>query len=198
MSSFRINRVYTRSGDDGSTALIGGVRVSKASLRVEAYGTVDELNASLGLALASFSAQLSTLTQIVANLQQELFDLGAELARIPLAQNNPWVISANHVQRIESLCDTLGEGLPELTSFILPAGNDSIARLHLARTICRRVERQLTSLAEQETVNPEAMKYINRLSDLLFVACRFAHKQDAISEVLWDQNPQRCSKTPAP
>lgn len=198
MTSFRINRVYTRSGDDGSTALIGGVRVSKSSPRVEAYGAVDELNACLGLALASFSPKLSALSKAIANIQQELFDLGAELARIPLAENNPWVVTESHIKRIEALCDDLGEGLDELTSFILPAGNDSIARLHLARTVCRRAERRLTTLTTSETVNPDALKYINRLSDFLFVACRYAHKQDGIAEVLWDQNPQRCNKTPAP
>jgi len=189
--SFKINRVYTRSGDDGSTALIGGTRVSKASLRVEAYGEVDELNAVLGLALASFSPKLADLQKIFSTLQQELFDLGAELARIPAASNNPWVIVQAHTKRLEGLCDSLGKGLPELTSFIIPAGNETIARLHVARTVCRRTERRLTSLASEETVNPEALKYINRLSDFLFVATRYAHQQEGIAEVLWDQTPER-------
>ena len=187
----RINRVYTRSGDDGTTALIGGDRVKKSSLRIECYGTVDELNAVLGLVGVALrdSEAAGALAPIVSRVQNELFNLGAELAT-PDAERrarSPQV-SAADVSRLESEIDELNADLPELRSFVLPGGGAASAHLHLARTVCRRAERLLVALADDEpgNVDDAALKYLNRLSDALFVFGRFAAAADGEDEPLWE------------
>lgn len=187
----RINRVYTRTGDDGSTGLVGGDRVSKASLRIECYGTVDELNAVLGVvgvALADSKAA-DALAPILLRVQNELFNLGAELATPDPERRarSPQVIAAD-VTRLEAEIDELNEDLPELRSFVLPGGGAASAYLHLARTVCRRAERLLVALAAEEpdTVSAAALEYLNRLSDALFVFGRYAAAADGQAEPLWE------------
>ena len=175
----RLSKIYTRTGDDGSTGLGDGARVAKESLRVEAYGTVDETNSALGvvLALAGLPAEIGrTLTEV----QHDLFDLGGELC-IP----GHVMITAAHVARLESELDGFNEGLPPLKEFILPGGGPAAAACHLARTICRRAERRCWSLARVESVAPDALKYLNRLSDLLFVLARVLARGSPGGEVIW-------------
>lgn len=201
---FRINRVYTRSGDSGETGLVGGRRVRKTDPRVVAYGDLDELNAVLGLVKAQLSAETAELHPLLEQLQQQLFDLGSELATDP-ADSYPgmWQVAARHVTALEQLCDRFGEGLPELSSFLLPGGSLTAATLHLARTVARRAERSVLSLAEsggpgegdttsqnnrtgQELpVSPEAVQYLNRLSDLLFVLARWSIRAEGRDAPLW-------------
>ena len=174
----RLSKIYTRTGDDGSTGLGDGTRVAKENLRVEAYGTVDETNSAVGVILgdAALSADVRrTLTEI----QHDLFDLGGELC-IP----GHVMIGAAHVDRLEKELDGFNEGLPPLKEFILPGGAPAAAACHLARAICRRAERRCWSLARVETVSPDALKYLNRLSDLLFVIARVLAR-GAGGEVVW-------------
>lgn len=190
---FKINRVYTRSGDSGLTGLVGGERVSKAHPRVEAYGTVDELNAVVGCIKEHLPSSCAELSPVLERLQQELFDLGAELATPSAgAYEGMWRASAADVQRLEALCDHYGEGLPELTSFILPGGSVVAGWLHLARTVARRAERCTIELAQMlaeeggsQALNPEAIKYLNRLSDLFFVLVRWSLKREGREAPLW-------------
>lgn len=182
-----LNRIYTRAGDAGTTRLATGQSVSKADRRVEAYGAVDETNACLGLARLH-TAQDAELDPILARLQNELFDLGADLAT-PAKPDEPQGsrlrILDSQVTRLEEEIDALNAELPALTSFVLPGGTPAAAALHLARTICRRAEREAVRLAETDApVSPPALRYLNRLSDLLFVAARFANGRGA-SEVFW-------------
>jgi cob(I)alamin adenosyltransferase len=186
----RINKVYTRSGDDGSTGLVGGDRVSKSSLRIDTYGTVDELNAVIGVVAVALrgSPAATTLAPIVARIQNELFNLGAELATRDAERRarSPQVSGAD-VSRLESEIDELNEELPELRSFVLPGGGAVSAHLHLARTVCRRAERLLVALAAEEpdTVSDAALHYLNRLSDALFVFGRHAAHAEGEDEPLW-------------
>ncbi|HEU0033450.1 MAG TPA: cob(I)yrinic acid a,c-diamide adenosyltransferase [Kofleriaceae bacterium] len=185
----RIDRVYTRAGDQGETSLIGGERVSKASHRIEAYGTVDELNATLGLALEALtsSAAGAHLTPILRRVQNELFNLGAELAtqdaetRAKLPR-----IEQRHVDALERDIDAVNDDLPALKSFVLPGGGWPSAYLHLARTVCRRAERIVVGLAAHEDVGELAVQYLNRLSDALFVWGRWCVLKDGKDEPLWD------------
>jgi cob(I)alamin adenosyltransferase len=189
----RINRVYTRGGDRGETSLVGGHRVAKDSIRIESYGTVDELNAALGLvrianrAPGASKKNRARLDAILTRLQNELFNLGSDLATLP-GDRHPKqpVIEARHVKRLEKEIDELIAGLPELTSFVLPGGGPVSAFLHQARTVCRRAERCVTSLARQEAVGEHALVYLNRLSDLLFVLSRWAARIRLEPEALWD------------
>ncbi len=185
----RIDRVYTKVGDRGETSLIGGERVSKAGPRIEAYGTVDELNAALGLARTALrgSAAAESLEPIFARVQNELFNLGAELAT-PDAERRARqpAIEPRHIEALERDIDELNEGLPELKSFVLPGGGWGSAYCHLARTICRRAERVVVALADSEEVGDRAIAYLNRLSDALFVFGRFAAHRDGEPEPLWD------------
>lgn len=185
----RINKVYTRSGDRGQTSLIGGDRVSKASARIDCYGTVDELNACLGLVRTSLadSAADGELSPIVARVQNELFDLGAELATPdPERRAKLPRVQERHVEALEAEIDRLNEDLPELRSFVLPGGGWVSAHFHLARTVCRRAERLVVALAAGEgEVTDEAIRYLNRLSDALFVFGRWAAWKDGQSEPLW-------------
>ncbi|MHC4938920.1 MAG: cob(I)yrinic acid a,c-diamide adenosyltransferase [Planctomycetota bacterium] len=179
-------KIYTRTGDSGETGLFGGGRVAKDALRVEAYGAVDELNAAIGLARAAGLPE--ALDAVVGRLQSELFDLGADLATPPgtSAREEKVVrVTPEQVARLEEDIDACEEGLPPLDAFILPGGGPAGAGLHLARTICRRAERRTVELARSETVSPQVVPYLNRLSDLLFVLARAANAADGRPEQKW-------------
>jgi cob(I)alamin adenosyltransferase len=180
-----LNRIYTRTGDAGKTRLATGEPVSKASLRVEAYGGVDETNACIGLVRLHTEGELDAL---FSRIQNDLFDLGADLATPDTGKDlgyEPLRIVDSQVERLEREIDQLNGELSPLTSFILPAGTPAAAHLHLARTVCRRAERTLVALIEQDdTVSNAALKYLNRLSDLLFVAARYANGKGE-ADVLW-------------
>jgi len=180
----RLTRIYTRTGDKGRTRLASGESVDKFDPRVEAYGDVDETNACLGLARLHTAGD-STLDAMLARAQNELFDLGADLATPGDAAGSLRVLDSQ-VKRLEREIDQLNAELGALTSFVLPGGSPAAAALHLARTVCRRSERRAVALAAQSdvTVNPAALKYLNRLSDLLFVASRWANAKGA-DDVLW-------------
>lgn len=183
-----LNRIYTRTGDDGTTRLATGEPVGKASQRVEAYGGVDETNACLGLVRLHTAAD-PVLDAILARVQNDLFDLGADLAtpdRGAKVEWEPLRILQSQVDRLETEIDRLNGELSDLTSFVLPGGTPAAAALHQARTVCRRAERACVALADMadEPVSPEAVKYLNRLSDLLFVASRWANDKGA-GDVLW-------------
>jgi cob(I)alamin adenosyltransferase len=188
-----LNRIYTRTGDAGQTRLATGKQVSKADLRVEAYGAVDETNACLGLARLH-TAGAGDFDAMLARLQNELFDLGADLSTPPKpdeAEGSVLRMSDAQVTRLEGEIDGLNGALPDLTSFILPGGTPAAAALHLARTVCRRAERAAVRLMEAgEPVSGPAMRYLNRLSDLLFVAARFANDRGA-AEVFWKSGATR-------
>jgi cob(I)alamin adenosyltransferase len=175
-------KIYTRKGDDGSTGLFGGPRVRKDALRVEAYGDVDELNSALGVAREELKAD--DLRALVDSLQSELFTVGAELATPDKSKNVPRVAAAQ-VERMEREIDRLETELPEMRNFILPGGSRAGAALHLCRTICRRAERKVVQLAAQEPVTAEALAYLNRLSDLLFVMARAANLRAGGQEIPW-------------
>ena len=188
-----LNRIYTRTGDAGTTRLATGKPVSKADRRVEAYGAIDEANACLGLARVHTGAD-AELDAILARVQNELFDLGADLSTPAQPDEAPGAMLRmveSQVGRLEREIDALNDKLPPLTSFILPGGTPAAAALHLARTVCRRAEREAVRLVEAgETVSPVALRYINRLSDLLFVAARYANDQGA-AEVFWASGATR-------
>ena len=188
-----LTRIYTRTGDAGTTRLATGQPVSKSDLRVEAYGAVDETNACLGLARVH-TADAPDVDAMLARIQNELFDLGADLAMPPKAdeaEGGVLRVSDAQVSRLEGEIDTLNDRLPPLQSFILPAGTPAAAALHLARTVCRRAEREAVRLVEAgEPVSGPALRYLNRLSDLLFVAARFANDQGR-AEVFWKSGATR-------
>ena len=183
-------KIYTRRGDDGSTGLFGGPRVRKDSLRVEAYGDVDELNSALGVAREELLA-FEDLRAFVDLLQSELFTLGGELATPDAAAAPKEVprVSAALVERLEKEIDRLTETLPAMRYFILPGGSRAGAALHLCRTICRRAERKVVELAAAEDVSREALSYLNRLSDLLFVMARSANLRQGGLEIPWKPAP---------
>ena len=175
----RLSKIYTRTGDDGTTGLGDGSRVPKDDARVEAYGSVDECNSAIGvvLAVASLPAEVR---DVLMTVQHELFDLGGELC-IPGHR----AIQASQVSSLEQALDAFNEQLPPLKEFILPGGGTAAAACHLARTICRRAERRSWTLARTQTVAMEPLQYLNRLSDLLFVIARVLARQESGSEVLW-------------
>jgi cob(I)alamin adenosyltransferase len=185
----RIDRVYTRGGDRGETSLIGGDRVSKASLRLDCYGTVDELNAVLGLVDQALipSAAAGFLAPIIRRVQNELFNLGAELAT-PDPERRAQLprIEQRHIDALERDIDAVNGELPELRSFVLPGGGWPSAYFHLARTVCRRCERLVVALAAAEDVGELAVSYLNRLSDACFVWGRWCAVKDGQHEPLWD------------
>ena len=189
--SFRINRVYTRSGDSGETSLIGGARVSKADARVEVYGTIDEANAALGVVKEHLGPETQEARAALEQLQQALFDVGAELATPPGAEYPGMVrVSAEETAGLEALCEKFRAGLPDLTSFILPGGSVCAAFLHVARTVVRRAERGAVGLAAREGehgggVNPEVIRYLNRLSDLLFILARWVLAREGRDVPCW-------------
>jgi cob(I)alamin adenosyltransferase len=181
-----LNRIYTRTGDGGETALVDGSRVPKNAPRVAAYGTVDELNATLGLARLHGAGAIA---EGIARVQNDLFDLGADLAtpgyeNDAAAKRQPLRIVAPQVERLEREIDAMNDDLAPLRSFVLPGGSALAAHLHLARTVCRRAERLTVTLAGTETVNPETVRYLNRLSDWLFVAARVANDLGT-GDILW-------------
>ena len=180
----RLSKIYTRTGDAGDTGLGDGSRISKDNPRVEAYGTVDELNSIIGLLLASKLPE--GVEPMLTRLQHELFDLGGELC-----MPGTTLIPASYVEGLERDLDALNEDLPPLKDFILPGGSEAAARCHLARTVARRAERRTVSLAEAEEVNPVSIRYLNRLSDFLFVAARVIARHDGGQEVLWVHGDQR-------
>ncbi len=182
-------KIYTKTGDKGSTSLFGGKRTSKDSLRIEAYGTVDELNSSLGVARA-LNPRIE-LDEIIAHLQNDLFVVGADLAT-PLGTRPSHVqrIKSDHIAHLEQSIDRLDARLQPLSTFILPGGSQIASQLHLARTICRRAERLVVKLSRKEKIGPSCLVYLNRLSDLLFVMARFANYTDGGQETPWIASPK--------
>lgn len=184
----RLSKIYTRTGDNGSTGLGDGSRVDKDSPRVEAFGTVDELNSQLGVLLALELPD--AIRDCLVEIQHELFDLGGELC-IPGHR----VIDTEQVERLEATLDEFNASLPSLQEFVLPGGSLAAAACHVARAVCRRAERRLVTLAREDTIDPTTLCYLNRLSDLLFVVARILARADGGSEVLWRGTGQR--RTPA-
>ncbi len=181
----RLTRIYTKTGDEGMTGLGGGQRVPKDSARVAAYGTVDELNSLLGVALAV--GLCDRLAAVVPVIQNELFDLGSDLcwpsddprrARIP-------TVEARHVEALEALIDEFNAAVGPLANFLLPGGSPGAAQLHVARTVCRRAERETVGLARDEAIGEYVLPYLNRLSDVLFVMARFENHERGVAEPLW-------------
>jgi len=191
--AIRITRVYTRGGDDGETALVGGRRVPKDDLRIEAYGTLDELNAAVGLARvfnseAAAGVARDRLEAILQGIQNELFDLGSELATpTDAAYEGMFHVGDNDVSALEQLMDECQKDLEPLNSFILPGGGRVSAVLHQCRTVCRRAERTVLKLGRVEDIGPWPLRYLNRLSDLFFVLSRWIGKQNGEPEYLWER-----------
>ena len=182
----KLNKIYTRSGDDGTTGLGDGTRVPKTSPRIEAYGTVDELNALIGAAMASGLDK--GLVSELERIQNELFHLGSDLCFLEEDKESKDLpgIEEHHITGLEELMDRLSAELPPLENFVLPGGSPGAARLHVARTCCRRAERELVQLAGQERVGAHTLRYLNRLSDALFVMARYENARKAIQEPTWD------------
>lgn len=177
----RLTKIYTRTGDQGTTGLGDGSRVDKDALRVTAYGTTDELNSVIGMVLATELPE--QVVSVLTEIQHHLFDLGGELC-IPGHVS----LGEQHVRWLERTLDRFNDDLPALKDFILPAGGAAAATCHLARTVCRRAERCVISLAREETIPPQSIAYLNRLSDLLFVLARVLARHAGGSEVLWQSN----------
>lgn len=177
----RLSKIYTRTGDDGTTGLGDGSRIAKDSTRVEAYGTVDEANSAIGIVLAA-DAMPDAIRTCLTEVQHDLFELGGELC-IP----GHSAVTEAYIDRLEDDLDGFNEDLPRLKEFILPGGGQAAAACHLARAIVRRAERRVLSLASVEDVRPEVVKYLNRLSDLLFVVARVLARAESGQEVLWDR-----------
>jgi cob(I)alamin adenosyltransferase len=190
-----LNRIYTKRGDSGETGLAGGQRVPKDSRRIDCYGTVDELNSFVGLALVSCQEQVGhdprvgLLSSMIRRVQHELFNLGSILATKPEDVHPKQArITSAEIAQLEREIDAMNEDLPPLRSFVLAGGNRLNAELHIARTICRRAERLLVALAREEPVPPETIQYLNRLSDAMYVWSRWANLILHQPEVLWDPN----------
>jgi len=180
----RLSKIYTRTGDDGSTGLGDGSRVRKDSARVNAYGTVDELNSVIGMLLAQDTGE--DIGECLTQIQHDLFDLGGELCIPGMAM----VFDAD-ITRLENVLDRFNDDLPPLKDFILPGGGMAASTCHLARTVCRRAEREVVTLAEHESVRAEATRYLNRLSDLLFVLARVLARRSGHGEVLWQHERRK-------
>jgi cob(I)alamin adenosyltransferase len=192
--AIRITKVYTRAGDKGFTKLVGGKKVPKDAARIEAYGTIDELNSVLGLArvfnddLKSDLPAAQQLDEIFRRLQNELFDLGSELATPPdFSYEGMFKVGEDEVKALERLIDELQKDLAPLNSFILPGGGKVGGFLHQARTVCRRAEREILRLSREEEISPWPLKYVNRLSDLLFVLSRWVSKNLGEPEYVWER-----------
>ncbi|QNK00086.1 cob(I)yrinic acid a,c-diamide adenosyltransferase [Dyella telluris] len=181
----RLSKIYTRTGDDGSTGLGDGSRVAKDSLRVGAYGTVDELNSTIGMVLAS-DGVADDVREALTQVQHDLFDLGGELCIPGMA-----MVHDEDIERLEKVLDAFNDPLPPLKDFILPGGGMAASCCHLARTVCRRAEREVIGLGRVEDVRPQAQRYLNRLSDLLFVLCRVLARASGHGEVLWNHERRR-------
>lgn len=184
----RLTKIYTRGGDAGETSLGDGSRVSKLDARIGAYGTVDELNSILGAVLAGDCPD--ELRKVLARVQNELFDLGADLS-VPLEREGRLRTTQEQVDALEADCDRFNADLPELTSFVLPGGIETAAQLHVARTVCRRAEREALEAATEHELNPLALVYLNRLSDLLFILARAANAAAGYDEPLWRPGASR-------
>jgi cob(I)alamin adenosyltransferase len=181
----RLSKIYTRTGDDGSTGLGDGSRVGKDSLRVAAYGTVDELNSTIGMVLASDGVD-DEVREVLTQAQHDLFDLGGELCIPGMA-----MIEDADIDRLEQVLDRFNDPLPPLKDFILPGGGMAASCCHLSRTVCRRAEREVIALGREEEIRPQAQRYLNRLSDLLFVLCRVLARASGHGEVLWQHERRR-------
>ena len=178
----RLTKIYTRGGDAGETSLGDGSRVSKLDTRIAAFGTADELNSAIGVVVAGDCP--ASIRGMLERVQNELFDLGADLS-VPVEVEDRLRVTQAQVDRLEEDCDRFNADLPELKSFVLPGGSEAAARLHVARTICRRAERGALVVAEAERVNRLVVVYLNRLSDLLFILARAANAADGHEEPLW-------------
>lgn len=181
----RLTKIVTTTGDDGTTAMADGTRLPKSDIRVHCLGEVDELNAHIGLALSHLEDEASQ--QILLQVQHDLFDLGAELC-----QPDKTIIHTAHVDFLNQQAERLNQSLPALKEFILPGGSPALAFLHVARTVCRRCERQLVELHQQQPLNPLSLAYLNRLSDVLFIMPRHIAHQSGLDEVLWQSEYSRC------
>ena len=178
----RLTRIYTRGGDAGETSLGDGSRVSKLDERIAAYGASDELNSAIGVVLTR--ACPPGIADVLVRVQNELFDLGADLS-VPVEHDGRLRVTQDQIDRLEEDCDGFNADLPELKSFVLPGGGETAAQLHVARTVCRRAEREALVAAEATRVNPLTVVYLNRLSDLLFILARAANAADGHEEPLW-------------
>lgn len=178
----RLSKIYTRTGDNGTTGLGDGSRVPKESLRIQALGDVDELNAVIGILLTEpVSDKIRTC---LVKVQHDLFNIGGEIC-----MPNYEMINADHISALENLLDELNDTLPPLKEFILPGGSRAAAYCHLARTVCRRAERTMHALSAEEPLTKASLQYINRLSDLLFVLCRILNQEAGVTDVLWNNEP---------
>jgi cob(I)alamin adenosyltransferase len=184
----RLTRIYTRGGDAGETSLGDGSRVSKLDCRIGAFGTVDELNSALGIVLAGGVPE--ALREPLVRIQNELFDVGADLS-VPWGVTDRLRVEQSMIDRLEELCDAFNAELPELRSFVLPGGTEAAARLHVARTVCRRAEREVLLGSEEVELNPLVLVYLNRLSDLLFILARSANAAAGVDEPLWKPGSSR-------
>jgi cob(I)alamin adenosyltransferase len=180
----RLSKIYTRTGDDGSTGLADGSRIAKDNLRVEAFGDIDELNSHIGLLLAQELPD--NIQTLMTGIQHDLFDLGGEVS-IPGRK----ALTEDYVTRLETHLDALNAGLQPLKEFILPGGGAAAAVCHVARTVCRRAERRLVTLAREEDISSPTLHYLNRLSDLLFVVARYVNQQASIADILWQPGRHR-------
>jgi cob(I)alamin adenosyltransferase len=178
----RLTRIYTRGGDRGETSLGDGSRVSKLDCRIGAFGSVDELNSALGLVLAGELAD--DVRAALTRIQNELFDVGADLS-VPWGVTDRLRVDQASIDRLEQLCDRFNDELPELRSFVLPGGTEAAARLHVARALCRRAEREVLLASQEVDLNPLVLAYVNRLSDLLFILARTANARADVDEPLW-------------
>jgi cob(I)alamin adenosyltransferase len=179
----QIMKIYTKKGDKGNTSLYGGKSIQKNSNRIEAYGTVDELNSVIGMVLTSELTEDGM--NILNEIQHQLFILGADLATLPEKKAKIERIGSTHIQQLEQWIDKLDDKLPALTHFILPGGSAAGASLHMARTVCRRAERKVVALKQDDPVSDECVIYLNRLSDLLFVMARYENHESGVKETKW-------------
>ena len=178
----RITKVYTKTGDDGSTSLSDGTRIKKNSSRIKSIGSIDELNASLGIVLSSKPVEI--ISKLLYKIQNDLFNLGGEISTIDKNLN---LVTSEDIQMIEESIDNLNNELPPLKEFIMPRGSEVVSRLHFSRTICRRAEVDLVSLSQIEKINSNHLRYLNRLSDYLFVSARYQNSLGKNNEIFWDK-----------
>jgi cob(I)alamin adenosyltransferase len=184
----RLTKIYTRGGDKGETSLGDGRRVSKLDARIGAYGTVDELNSALGVVLAGDCPV--AVREVLSRVQNELFDLGADLS-VPLDAGDRLRVTQGQVDALERDCDRFNADLPELRSFVLPGGGEAASRLHVARALCRRAEREAIAAAGEHDLNPVVLLYLNRLSDLLFILARVVNASEGREEPVWKPGSSR-------
>lgn len=183
------SKVYTLTGDKGTTSLVGGQRVAKDDIRVESYGTVDELNSHIGQVVHALKGKMPEVEQLLFKVQNKLFNLGAYLATEQTDAESPvYGLQEDDVKTIETMIDKLDEQLPPMRGFILPGGCDASVLCDVCRTVTRRAERRVVTLASQQPLNPLAQRYLNRLSDFFFILARYCNVSNQVEEVLWDKN----------